>query len=59
MDLNIIWKNNSYNNFINYLKSISENSYKEFSDLFNAVVTNIGYNACNIIIFINDSQTYK
>ena len=32
MDLNIIWNNNSYNNFINYLKSISENSYKEFSE---------------------------
>ncbi len=32
MDLNIIWDNNSYNNFINYLKSNSENSYKEFSE---------------------------
>ena len=32
MDLNIIWDNNSYNNFINSLKSISENSYKEFSE---------------------------
>ena len=29
---NIIWNNNSYNNFINYLKSNSEISYKEFSE---------------------------
>ena len=32
MDLNIIWIINSYNHFINYLKSNSENSYKEFSE---------------------------
>lgn len=28
----IIWNSDTYNNFINYLKSISENSYKEFSE---------------------------
>ena len=29
---NIIWNRDTYNNFINYLKSISENFYKEFSE---------------------------